>query len=105
MTTAVLDTPTVGFYKQTATFKISTESFKKRTAETNKRTDKYNKQTDKFEQASAQVQAHLQFAQSPPSNQKLQKSLPFYNRTWQVYCTLKVLKNRRLKNKTQLLIE
>lgn len=50
---------------------MSTASFKKRTAETNKRTDKYNKQTDKFEQ----VQAHLQFAQSPPANQKLQNEL------------------------------
>jgi hypothetical protein len=56
---------------------MATESFKIRTAETTKRTEKYNKPTDKFEQASAQVQAHLQFAQSLPADQKLQKSLTF----------------------------
>jgi hypothetical protein len=56
---------------------MSTESFKKQYAETKKRTEKYKKLTDKFEQAAAQVQAHLQFAQSPPADQKLQKSLAF----------------------------
>ena len=29
------------------------------------------------EQATTQGQLHLQFVQNPPSNQKLQKSLPF----------------------------
>ena len=77
MTTAVLDTQTDSFEKRTATFKKSTASFKKPTAETIKRTAKHNKQTDKFEQAPAQVQAHLQFAQSPPADQKLQKSFTF----------------------------
>ena len=77
MTTAVLDTQTDNFEKRTATFKMSTASFKKRTAETIKRTEKYKKQTDKFEQAPAQVKAHLQFAQNPPADQKLQKSLAF----------------------------
>lgn len=77
MTTAIKNTQTDSFDKLTAIFKISTESFEKRTAETNKRTEKYNKQTDKFEQAPAQVQAHLQFAQSPPADQKLQKSFAF----------------------------
>jgi len=43
--------------------------------------------------ANAQGQAHLQFAQNPPSNQKLQKSLPFSRRSWQVYRIFKVLKN------------
>jgi hypothetical protein len=37
-----------------------------------------------LEQAYTQGQAHLQFAQKPPTNQKLQKSLPFSNRTWKV---------------------
>ena len=56
---------------------MSTESFNKRTAETIKWTEKYKKQTDNFEQASAQVKAHLQFAQNPPADQKLQKSFAF----------------------------
>lgn len=55
------------------------------------------------EQAYTQGQAHLQFAQNPPENQKLQKSLPFSNRTWRHCATLKHLIIRRLKNKTQLL--
>lgn len=66
----------------------------KQTAESNKRTDKYKKSTEKFEQATAQGQAHLQFAQSPPADQKLQKSLPFLPPTWIHSATLKRLIKR-----------
>ena len=55
-----------------------------------------------LEQATTQGQAHLQFAQNPPSNQKLQKSLPFLPPAWQHSANLKRLINRRLINKTQL---
>lgn len=41
------------------------------------RTAKANKRTARFEQATAQGQAHLRFAQKPPADQKPQKSLPF----------------------------
>lgn len=41
------------------------------------RTAKTNKRTARFEQATAQGQAHLRFAQNPPADQKPQKSLPF----------------------------
>lgn len=53
-------------------------------------------------QATVQGQAHLQFTQSQPSNQKLQKSLPFLPPAWQHSTNLKRLINRRLINKTQL---
>ena len=54
------------------------------------------------EQATTQGQAHLQFAQNPPSNQKLQKSLPFLPPAWQHSANLKRLINRQIINKTQL---
>ena len=87
---------TESFKTLTATFNILTDSFKKSTAEQNNRTDKFKKLTEKFEQATAQGQAHLQFAQSPPADQKLQKSLPFLPPAWIHSATLKHLIKRRL---------
>jgi hypothetical protein len=74
-----------------------TACFKKPTATLNKRTDKYNKQTEKFEQAYPQGQAHLQFAQTPPANQKLQKTLPFFPPTRIHFSNLKGFKTPTLK--------
>ncbi len=55
-----------------------------------------------LEQAYTQGQAHLQFAQNPPSNQKLQKSLPFLPPAWIHSANLKRLIDRQIINKTQL---
>ena len=41
-----------------------------------------------FVQADAKRQAHLQFAQTPHTISKLQKSLPFFLRTRQHSCNL-----------------
>jgi len=57
------------------------------------RTVKTNKRTARFEQATAQGQAHLRFAQNPPADQKPQKSLPFLPPTWIHSCNLKGTKD------------